>query len=491
MGEKTRVQKDRAGKAERKAQYRKAIREYERLLKRHPGDARTLHRMGELWAREGETGRAFDLYLKAAGAYLKEGFFDRAVPVYKQAIALDAGRVEAHLGLAEAYHKRKLEHEALGHLARAAALFEKENDTVAVLKLLRRGVELSPGDVDNRMRLARLYSRTGRDDDAREQYLHAALALKRAGQEAEFVSVAMRLLRSGEMDFALRQQLADSLARRQEWDRALELLDDLVEQRPGDLDALGLLARVHLAQGQRDQARAVLRRAEQACREQGDGQRAQQMQARLDELAEQDVLEEAGLPEETEAEVAERDETGPALRQAAITEPVDLLGGDDGAGDATDPIGPMRGAARKARAPAGRMEYVDVRQDEPVLLPPDEFEELTDERETDPGSGQTAGGGRREQQTRLVDVEQIMVAVGRKQGSGVYDTALNDLTDALRESLREADFFIGQGLFDEAADVLAEAAAGHPDHPEIGDRLEELQRLRGIAVAEATEIDSY
>lgn len=491
MGEKTRVQKDRAGRMERKGQYRKAIREYERLLKRHPGDARTLHRMGELCAREGETGRALELYVQAARAYLKEGFFDRAVPVYKQAIALDAGRVEAHLGLVEAYHKRKLEHEALGHLAKAAALFEQKNDTVSVLKLLRRGVELSPGDVDNRMRLAKLYSRTGRDDEAREQYLQAALALKRAGQEAEFVSVAMQLLHSGEMDFSLRHQLADSLARRQEWDRALELLDDLVEQRSGDLEALGLLARVHLAMGRRDQAAGILRRAEEACLEQGYEERAQQMRARLDELAEQDALDAAGTPQEPGADETDGKDAEPPLRPAAITEPVDFLGGKDGAGDTTEPTGPPAAASRQAPRAAGRMEYVDVSQDEPVLLPPDEFEEITDERVTGRSARPAAGGGRQEQKTKLVDIEEIMAAVGRKQGGGFRDTAVTELTDALRESLREADFFIGQGLFDEAAGVLAEAATGHPGHPEIGDRLEEIQRLRGIAVAEATEIDSY
>jgi hypothetical protein len=81
----------------------------------------------------------------------------------------------------------------------------------------------------------------------------------------------------------------------------------------------------------------------------------------------------------------------------------------------------------------------------------------------------------------MVAIDDVLSQVGDEiYPDGRRPSTNVDETEDFFESLKEADFYLGQGLLDEAEEVLHSLAKEFPEHREIVDRLGEITRLRGI-----------
>ena len=120
---------DAARKFVDKGQLDKAIKEYLRVVKEDPADVRVWLKIGDLHARKGQKQEATETYLKVARYYQDQGFFTKAVAVYKQILKLDARLVEVHLKLAELYRQLGLMSDAMQHFESVAAHFHREGKT--------------------------------------------------------------------------------------------------------------------------------------------------------------------------------------------------------------------------------------------------------------------------------------------------------------------------------------------------------------------------
>ncbi len=78
-----------ARKYAQKGSQTKALKEFEKVLKLDPRDARLRLEMGDAHRRWGNIAKAVETYVKVAEQYMKEGFDARAVAVYKQIHNLD------------------------------------------------------------------------------------------------------------------------------------------------------------------------------------------------------------------------------------------------------------------------------------------------------------------------------------------------------------------------------------------------------------------
>ncbi|MFL6233453.1 MAG: tetratricopeptide repeat protein [Thermoanaerobaculia bacterium] len=77
-----------------------AIREYRKLLTDNPNDINTLNRIGDLYARIQRIDEAVDFFTQIAEQYSTEGFFVKAIAIYKKIIKLDPTRLEVYEKLA-------------------------------------------------------------------------------------------------------------------------------------------------------------------------------------------------------------------------------------------------------------------------------------------------------------------------------------------------------------------------------------------------------
>ena len=89
-----------------------AIKEYRKVLEDSPSDTTTLNRVGDLWARLNKNDEAIKVYTQTAASFSEDGFFVKAIAIYKKVIKLDPTRLEVYEKLADLYHRQGLTNEA-------------------------------------------------------------------------------------------------------------------------------------------------------------------------------------------------------------------------------------------------------------------------------------------------------------------------------------------------------------------------------------------
>jgi tetratricopeptide (TPR) repeat protein len=91
-----------------KGQLRKAVDEYKKLIEANPKDKRLYLKIGDLYAKEGDNGKAIKEYFKVADLYAGEDLNLWAIAIYKKVLALDPKLLEAHHKIAELYYREGL-----------------------------------------------------------------------------------------------------------------------------------------------------------------------------------------------------------------------------------------------------------------------------------------------------------------------------------------------------------------------------------------------
>ena len=69
-----------------KAQFDKAVKEYQRVLELDPDDVRVLQKLAELYQKMKKQSEAADCFEKVARTYAAQGFYLKAVALYKQVL---------------------------------------------------------------------------------------------------------------------------------------------------------------------------------------------------------------------------------------------------------------------------------------------------------------------------------------------------------------------------------------------------------------------
>src|SRR5436190_17828012 len=185
---------DAARKFVDKGQIDKAVKEYLRIVREDPKDVRVWLKIGDLHARKGQKQEATETYLKVARYYQDQGFFTKAVAVYKQILKLDPRLVEVHLKLAELYRQLGLMSDAMQHFESVAAHFHREGNTKEALTTVKKLVDLDPENIATRIKLAELYSKEGFVVEAAAEFEVACDQLRRQNRQDDFLKVAERLL---------------------------------------------------------------------------------------------------------------------------------------------------------------------------------------------------------------------------------------------------------------------------------------------------------
>jgi tetratricopeptide (TPR) repeat protein len=285
MGDKIHDLKQKASEAAQKGQTKKAIQLFEELLVALPGDTRSLHRLAELWAKEGNAAKAVERFLQAAEGYLEEGFFDRAVAVLRQALTSEPHRPELHARLVDALLAKGQEREAARQLVQLAAEYGRAGVESEQLAALEKAAELAKDDADVCLQLARLQIARGEGAAAAARLVAGMPALQRSGKLGELVAPIQALIGAGQAPAELHLLLAEGHLAREEWEQALDALQELLRSRSDDLRALGLSARAYLGAGDLTQAAVMAKRLARLARMAGDQDCEQTAKSVLAEVA--------------------------------------------------------------------------------------------------------------------------------------------------------------------------------------------------------------
>lgn len=242
-----------------KGQLDKAIREFQRLVDDDPKDVRTLLKIGDLHTRKGDYVAATQAYGGVARFYSDQGFFLKAVAVYKQILKLDPSLVDIHLKLAELYNQLGLVSDASEQYRQVCELYEAAGDDAQSIGILQKMVALDPDNVAGRIKLADMLANRGDLEAARTHYYSAAEQLRTQDRIDDFLKVADRLLHFDKDDVNLAREVAEICLDRGEGKRALAKLQVCFRMDPKDVDTLELLARAFAFVSQTQKAISVYR----------------------------------------------------------------------------------------------------------------------------------------------------------------------------------------------------------------------------------------
>ena len=220
----------------------KAIATYQKILAEDAKDVRVLLKVGELYQKKGDERLAADAFTRVAETYAEQGFFLKAVAVYKQIVKLAPDDVRVNERLAGLYQQLGLMSDAMGQLQHMAAAHEKAGDAGRLTDVLQRMVELDPENIASSIKLGELHARAGRQGPALECLKRAADYLKKHSRTDEYLKVAERIAALQGDDLALTKELANIYLAKGDTKRALAKLQLCFKADPKDVDTLHLLA---------------------------------------------------------------------------------------------------------------------------------------------------------------------------------------------------------------------------------------------------------
>ncbi|MGE5357474.1 MAG: tetratricopeptide repeat protein, partial [Bacteroidales bacterium] len=177
----------RAEKLLRQGRLDGAIEEYERLVEDQPNDWNTRNALGDLYVRAGQVEKAAQQFTHIADHFAEEGFFSRAIALFKKVVKIRPDDEYALLQSAEVAARQGLLVDAKACLAAIAEQRRRRGDRTGANQILQRIAELDPADVSARVNAARAAVEDGNAAGAATQYRDLATELFGRGREQEAI----------------------------------------------------------------------------------------------------------------------------------------------------------------------------------------------------------------------------------------------------------------------------------------------------------------
>src|SRR5437764_6167745 len=329
-----------------KAQFEKAVKEYQRVLEVDPDDVRVLQKLAELYQKMKKHQERADCYEKVARTYAAHGFYLKAVALYKQVLKV-VERVEVNVRLAELYQQLGLMGDATKEWQTVAAHYEKTGDHKASLDTLKKLVDLDPDNVASRIRLGEQYARQDDLVEAVAELRRAAEYLQRNGRTDDYLRVAERISHLDQADTGLAHELAEHFLSKGDSKRALSKLQICFKANPRDLNTLQMLAKAFQDLGQTSKTVSVLKELAHVHADAGRAVDARNAYEQAAELAPDDPEVRSGL----RSVASIRPAAAPA-RPAAAAAPPRAASLTQSAGGSRRPAQPAGAAMRPAPPPS-------------------------------------------------------------------------------------------------------------------------------------------
>ena len=171
-----------------------AISEYEKILKHDSKDLTVMNTIGDLHSRLGEIDKAAECFKSVGDAYASQGFTVKAIAMYKKLSKLKAS-MECVLRLAELYTQQGLFTDARAQYLLVAEDFLKSGQLDQAVRIFEKTLEMDPDNVAMRSKLAEVYIRLGKKDEAWKILSAAAESLRAKGQLAAADEILQRMLK--------------------------------------------------------------------------------------------------------------------------------------------------------------------------------------------------------------------------------------------------------------------------------------------------------
>ena len=230
-----------------KGQIGKAIKDYEKIVESDAKDIRNRQKLAELYSRDQMPEKALETYEGVAKHYVDNGFFLKALAVYKQMQKVDATRPELYQQLAELNIKQGLVGNALTEYRNLVNLYRQQGELDSVVKVLGQMQDLDPNNLGVSLQVAEAYSQTDQSDRAAESLV---ATLQRSISKADLGAVE-KIQEVGLVccpaSVPFRVELAKGFLACGQAGRSVELLQEVLKEDSKHCQALLALAKSYRA----------------------------------------------------------------------------------------------------------------------------------------------------------------------------------------------------------------------------------------------------
>ncbi len=240
-----------------KGKLEQALKDYLDLLKSNPNDAFVLNKAGDLCVRMGRPADAIAHFARIAESYSADGFFLKAIAIFKKINKIDPTRLDIYERLAVLYTKQGLTQDARSHYLTLAEQSLKRNDLPGAISAFAAIAATDPTDLKIQARLGDLHRVAGQTAEAVARYDAIAVMLQRNGAHDEALTFFRKALDLDPNDSAARMQVIRAHLAAKDYPAAIAALS----AAPENAETLFLLGDALLASGQPSAAAASLDRA--------------------------------------------------------------------------------------------------------------------------------------------------------------------------------------------------------------------------------------
>jgi tetratricopeptide (TPR) repeat protein len=179
----------RASKALGRGKRKQAIAEYRRVLQQEPGNPVILAKLAPLLAETRQLTEAGEKFRAAGKQYENQGFPEKALGVYAQAVKYLPHSVELWETISGLYLARSRRADALSALLEGRGHFRRRKQRPLAIRLLRGAVRIEPWHLDATLDLARQLAKSGGRAEA--DRLYQGLCERKRGVQLRRVRGAM------------------------------------------------------------------------------------------------------------------------------------------------------------------------------------------------------------------------------------------------------------------------------------------------------------
>ncbi len=245
-----------AEKSLQKGKVDAALKDYLKVLEEVPNDINILNKVGDLFVRLNRNEESLPYFTRIAEHYSKEGFFLKAIAIYKKINKLDPSRLDVYERLAELYTKQGLAMEAKSQYQVLADYYLKQENFLGVIGIYQKMLQTEPANMQLHVKLADLFTQAKRIPDALKEYLEVARMLRERNAQPEAIQVYGKALKLAPDNVEILKVLVGLLTESGQVEEARNHLKKALETTPRSVPLFVLAAETAFAANDMAEARS-------------------------------------------------------------------------------------------------------------------------------------------------------------------------------------------------------------------------------------------
>ena len=225
----------------KKKQVAKAIKDYAKIVELDPVDIRSRQKLAELYVRTNQNTEAYGQYEAVAKYFSTNGFYLKAIAIYKQMQRLDPGQIALFNRLAELNEKQGLRGNALSEYRNLVDYYGRNGMIADEIKTLEKMRDLDLNNLNIRVKLAEIYAREERKDEGYSELESVLEILTEKGDFDKILRLYKMFLPFYPNNKDLQMGLALAFYEKSDFGRGVTILEKLIKDKPDDPDLLRLL----------------------------------------------------------------------------------------------------------------------------------------------------------------------------------------------------------------------------------------------------------